>query len=124
MKHALVAEDADGIRRLIKSLLEREGYRVHEARNGSEAIDILRERDIDVALVDLMMPGTSGYRVIEVARAERPDVALIVVTAAGEVGIGVLDPSIAVIRKPFDPAKLMDSIRDVLALRVTSADNA
>lgn len=116
MKSALVAEDADGIRRLIKSLLVRDGFEVFEARNGSEAIDLLRTKELDLALVDLMMPGTSGYRVIEVARAERPNLPVIVVTAAGEVGIGVLDPSIAVIRKPFDPAKLMDSIREILPL--------
>jgi CheY-like chemotaxis protein len=114
MKRVLVAEDADGIRRLIRSLLERDDFKVVEARNGSEAIEMIRTNPFDVAVIDLMMPGVTGYRVIEVIKAEKPELPFVVVTAAGEVGIGVLDPSFTVVKKPFDPVKLLDAVRGVM----------
>lgn len=119
MKAVLVAEDADGIRRLIRSIVEREKLQVVEARNGIEALAQLRARSFDLAIVDLMMPGASGYRVIETIKSEFPALQCIVVTAAGEVGIGVLDPNLTIIRKPFDPAKLAAAIRAAVGLQPT-----
>lgn len=113
-KAVLVAEDADGIRRLIRSIVEREQLDVVEARNGIEAIAQIRARRFDLAIVDLMMPGASGYRVLDTIKAEAPELRCIVVTAAGEVGIGVLDPNLTIVRKPFDPARLAEVIREAI----------
>jgi DNA-binding response OmpR family regulator len=114
-KRILIAEDEDAIRRLIRSLLQRQGFEVSEARNGVEAIDLIRSESFDLALVDLMMPIVSGYRVLELLRSEHPDVKTIVVTAAGDVGRGMLSPGTIVLGKPFDPTELVNTVSNLLA---------
>jgi DNA-binding response OmpR family regulator len=109
-----VAEDADGIRSLIRSVIEREKIEVTEARDGQEALDLLRAGRYDLVVLDLMMPGVSGYRVLEALKSQWPDTPCIVVTAAGEVGLSVLDPSIPVLRKPFELSRLIELVRGFL----------
>ena len=110
MKRLLIAEDEDGIRRMIRSILERRGFHITEARNGKEAINFLSSETFDLLLVDLMMPMVSGYRVIEELRARQPNVPAIVITAAGEIGRGLLPDGVQVIRKPFDPQALAEAV--------------
>lgn len=108
MKHVLIAEDEIAIRRLMTSVLERSGFSVTAVSNGAEAIRaIQRGNDFDVAVLDLMMPVVNGFKVLEVVRAEQPELPCIVVTAAGEVGLGMLPAGTTVMKKPFDPEQLV-----------------
>lgn len=110
VKRLLIAEDEDGIRRMIRSVLERRGFHVTEARNGKEAITHLEAGSFDLVLVDLMMPMVNGYRVLEELRARQPNVPAMVITAAGEVGRGLLPDGVQIVRKPFDPQALVDAV--------------
>ncbi|MEO6068716.1 MAG: type II/IV secretion system protein [Gemmatimonadota bacterium] len=82
----LVVDDEDHLRRLLCDLLEREGYRTIEARDGSEAIDRVDQHAPDIMLLDLNLPGLDGYGVLAQLRS-RPDTRLlpiVVLTAKGD----------------------------------------
>ncbi|MFZ5625180.1 MAG: ATPase, T2SS/T4P/T4SS family [Gemmatimonadota bacterium] len=82
----LLVEDEDQLRRVMKDLLEREGYRVGEARNGIEALDQVDRFGPDVVILDLNLPGVDGYTVLSKMRSH-PSTAripVIVLTAKGD----------------------------------------
>ena len=60
MYHILVVDDEAKIREIIKKYAVFEGYRVSEAANGMEAIDLCRTESFDLIIMDVMMPGLSG----------------------------------------------------------------
>ena len=61
----LVADDEKEIRELLRLYLENSGYKVIEAEDGQQALDILRSEKIDLCLLDIMMPKVDGYRVLQ-----------------------------------------------------------
>jgi DNA-binding response OmpR family regulator len=79
----LVVDDEHAVRRLLRLYLEREGYTVIEAGNGLDGLSILRSGGVDVALVDVMLPGLDGFEVLRRIRAES-GVPIILLTARGE----------------------------------------
>ena len=58
----LVADDEAEIREVLRLYLEKEGYEIVEAADGTEALRLLKEETIDLAILDIMMPGLDGYR--------------------------------------------------------------
>ena len=64
----LIAEDDGDIRALLKLYLENNGYQVLQADNGLDAGRILKEQHVDLALLDIMMPGMDGYHLIRELR--------------------------------------------------------
>ena len=117
MKKVLVLEDEANIRGFIVINLRRAGYEVVEAESGEEALEKLKaQRDIRVALLDVMLPGIDGF---EVCRRLRKDsmVPIIMITARGEdydrimgLDIGADDYVI----KPFSASEVMARVRAVL----------
>ena len=69
-KLILVIEDEGAIQRVIKAFLENEGYNVILAEDGLEGIDLFREQQPDLVLLDLMLPKISGFTVSEMIRKE------------------------------------------------------
>lgn len=101
----LVIDDEAPVRRLLSKVFVREGYEVLTAASGEEAIGIVRDRAIDLALVDLKMPGIDGIETIRQIKKINMGVSFIVITAFGEMSsvkeattLGVYD----YITKPFD----------------------
>ena len=66
----LVADDEAEIREVLRLYLEKEGYEIVEAADGTEAVRLVKEEKIDLALLDIMMPGMDGYRVLRNIREE------------------------------------------------------
>jgi CheY-like chemotaxis protein len=111
-RHVLVADDEPHIGRIIKMKLEQGPFRVTLAYDGQEAIDLLEaENDIDLVLLDLMMPNLSGLDVL--ARIRSSDrlkhLPCIILTAAGQetqhqraMELGATE----FLTKPFSPKKL------------------
>ena len=60
----LIADDEAEIRELLRLYLEKDGYEVFEAADGIEALALLKQEKIDLAVLDIMMPGPDGYRVL------------------------------------------------------------
>jgi DNA-binding response OmpR family regulator len=110
--HVLVADDEPHIGRIIKMKLEQGPFRVSLAYDGQEALDfIMREEQLDLVVLDLMMPRLSGLDVLRRIRAEEKLSALpcIILTAGGDakherdaLALGATE----FITKPFSPKKL------------------
>lgn len=66
----LVVEDTPDIREVLVELLTDEGYEVHTADDGEQALEQLRKRDFDLMLLDLMMPRVDGITVLETLERE------------------------------------------------------
>ena len=70
MSKILIADDEKEIVSLLKFYLEPEGFTVYEAYNGKDAARIFDAEDIDLLIVDIMMPGMNGYEVIKLVRSK------------------------------------------------------
>ncbi len=82
----LLVEDEEQLRRVMKDLLQREGYRVAEARDGIQALDEVDRFAPDVIILDLNLPGLDGYGVLQQLRS-RPatrEIPVMVLTAKGD----------------------------------------
>jgi len=82
----LLVDDEDQLRRVMKDLLERDGYRVSEASDGVEALDQVDRHNPDIIVLDLNLPGLDGYGVLTHLRS-RPataDIPVVVLTARGD----------------------------------------
>src|SRR3989442_1266070 len=85
-RKVLLVDDEDSLRKVVKELLEREGYVVAEARDGAQALDQADRVGPDIIVLDLNMPGLDGYAVLSHLRS-RPATAgipVIVLTAKGD----------------------------------------
>jgi DNA-binding response OmpR family regulator len=112
----LVADDDPGIVRLMKILIEREGFSVDIARDGREALEKIERGSYALVLLDLQMPLLNGFDVIERLRGKIRRPVVLVITAMSAAQIARLDPEVvhAVIRKPFDVG-LVASVINVVA---------
>ncbi len=77
----LVIDDEPYIRRALRRVLERHGYRVEEAPGGEEALALVSAAPADIALVDLKMPGMSGHELLRALRRVSPSTQCIMMTA-------------------------------------------
>lgn len=105
-RRVLLVDDDPTVRRMLGSVFRQKALVVDEARNGDEAIALLREHAYAVVLLDLLMPHTDGFAVLDAMRTNvpAPPVVLVVTGAPSEI-IDKLDPDRmhGIIRKPFDP---------------------
>ncbi len=123
MQKILVVDDEAKIREVIRKYAEFEGYGVKEANNGMEALRLVKEEDIDLVVLDIMMPELDGFSTCKKLR-EFSDVPVIMLSARCEeydklfgFELGVDDYVV----KPFSPKELMARIKAVLA-RKKAAD--
>jgi DNA-binding response OmpR family regulator len=119
--HALIVDDEDALRFFIQATLRREGMNAVGAASGEEALELLRERRYDLAILDLMLGGrVDGLKVLEAIRWRWPDMAVVILTAHGS-----LESAMAAIRegvdryllKPVEPAELRQAVQEALARR-------
>ena len=112
----LVADDEDSIVQLAKLYLGKEGYRVHTARDGHEALESARRLQPDLLVLDLMMPRLDGW---EVARRLRKDSAIpiIMLTARDDDVDKIVGLELGAddyLTKPFNPRELVARVKAVL----------
>ncbi len=81
----LIVDDSPSVRDSLERTLSRRGYRTLTARNGVEAIAVLREHEVQVVLADLRMPVMDGMKLLASARAFRPEAQFVIVSAFGTV---------------------------------------
>lgn len=81
MANILVVEDDPIIRQTVEFSLRRAGFDVTTCDNGSDVLDVVRGTMPDLILLDLMLPGVSGYTIAEQVRSTDKEVAIIMVTA-------------------------------------------
>ncbi len=115
----LLAEDDPAVRQLTRTILERAGYTVLAASDGEEALAVFEEHaeEIDLALLDVMMPKLGGRFVSEQIRERRPEVRILFSSGYSMNAIHtnfVLDEGLALIQKPAQRSDLLRKIRQVL----------
>ncbi len=116
--HVLVVDDERVVRRALQRILERDGHVVSLAECGQEAIDLYaaRSKEIDVVVLDVMMPDVDGREVLQRMRAVNPAVRAILSS-----GFTVeSDPSLSVpgtwlLQKPYTPDQVRTALSDALA---------
>ena len=123
MKKVLIAEDEASIREFIVINLKRSGYDVVEAENGEEAINKYEEENgnIDVAVLDIMMPLKDGLEVCKYLRAKSSKIGIIMLTAKTQETdkvTGLLVGADDYVTKPFSPSELMARV-DAVYRRVS-----
>lgn len=109
MKKVLIADDDIHIRALLRTVLTQEGYRVIEARDGDEAAKHLAEASVDLAVLDVMMPGRSGLDLCTEIRSQY-DIPVILLTAREQLEdkeAGYAHGTDDYITKPFEPRELL-----------------
>ena len=114
----LIAEDDELILKTIEHKLLKEGHEVILTRNGKEAIDTLKEKDVDLAITDIMMPFASGIEILSAIKSMGKDVPVIMLSSMGqeEVVLNAFDLGASdFIVKPFSPSELMLRVRRFLS---------
>jgi len=117
LPHILVAEDDKNIRIGLIDTLESEGYRVSPAVNGIEAVELFGKGGFDLIVLDIMMPGKSGYDVCREIRARDSNIPIIMLTAKGEEIDKVVGLQLGAddyVTKPFGIHELLARIAAVL----------
>lgn len=119
MARVLVADDDQDIRELVCFKLEQAGHDVLSAPDGSSALQVLSDGDIDIALLDIMMPGLSGLDVLTQVRSDERlrEVKVILLTARSrdvDVDAGYASGADDYVIKPFSPRELVHRVSSLL----------
>jgi two-component system phosphate regulon response regulator PhoB len=115
----LVADDEDGVRALVRMTLEGESLEILEAADGEQAVTMAREYHPDVVLLDVMMPGRSGFDVCRDLKADpsTAGITIILLTARAQNADreeGQAAGADDYFTKPFSPIALLRKVDDVL----------
>lgn len=116
-KRILIVEDEESIRKFVRINLEREGLLVVEAETGEEALKIAESQDIDVVVLDIMLPGIDGYQVCRELRKRYSTIGIIMLTAKSQdvdkiMGLEYGTDDYMV--KPFNPLELVLRIKSLI----------
>jgi len=120
----LLAEDDPVTRDAVTELLEADGHQVTATKNGPEAIAVWKARRHDLVLLDIMMPGASGYEVCRAIRTNDRRTPIIFLSAKSEevdVVLGLELGADDFLRKPFGKHELLARVRAVLRRQETPA---
>ena len=116
----LIADDDPAIRLVLRHRLEADGYRVDEAVDSASALAALRSNRVDVALLDIIMPGNGGLDVLSAAHSETVRTLIIVITAAKDadsVRIAMQGGALHYLLKPFSFPVLRDKMLSYAQMR-------
>lgn len=122
MKHVLVVEDDHMLLKTIAMILKRQGYEVHQAANGKEAIGALQERDYDLVLTDIMLPYANGLELLGMIRGSNqhqktPVVIVSAITNEDTLLEGFSLGADDYLKNPFVPGELVSRINRLLTIQ-------
>ncbi|GIT85570.1 response regulator [Roseobacter sp. OBYS 0001] len=118
-KHVLLVEDELNIIEAIRFLLTREGFQVDTHSNGTDASETVRALKPDLVVLDVMLPGKSGFDILEELRGheQTADLPVLMLTARGQSRDREMAEKAGVSRfmtKPFSNAEVLTAVRDLL----------
>ncbi|MEE0779495.1 MAG: response regulator transcription factor [Massilimicrobiota sp.] len=112
----LIVDDEEHIRELIRFYLDKEGFSVVQAASGEEALHLLENEYIDLAIVDIMMPVMDGFQLVEEMK-EMKDIPVIMLTAKSQSADKLRGFSLGIddyVTKPFDLDELLARVKTIL----------
>ena len=110
METVLIVDDEKNYPPILSAVLEDEGYETLTANRGRDALEILKQSDIDLVLTDMKMPSMDGMELLEHIKAQDPDLPVIMMTAHGTVDKAVeamQKGAYSYLEKPFDNDRLV-----------------
>jgi two-component system response regulator PilR (NtrC family) len=116
----LVVDDEEIMREILETLLTNAGYEVRVASSGREGIEQARARPIDVALVDIMMPGMDGFATLDELKRIDEDMAVIIITAYGSIESAISamkGGAFDYVTKPFKNEEVLHVINNAMERR-------
>lgn len=128
MKRVLIAEDEAAIREFIIINLRRAGYEIIEAEDGARALELYEAHggDIDVAVLDVMMPNVDGLEVCRQLRTKSNNIGIIMLTAKTQEMdkiTGLMTGADDYVTKPFSPTELVARVDAIYRRVAMSSDN-
>jgi len=127
MAKILVVEDEKSIQRVLKDILENEGYEVDQAYDGVEGIKKIRENEYDVVLCDIKMPKKDGLEVLQETKKIKPDLPFVMISGHGDLPTAVESMRMGAydyIQKPPDLNRLLTSLRNARQMVKLVEENA
>ena len=112
----MIVDDSKELRKIIKLYLENAGYEIIEAENGKVAIELLKNREISLMILDIMMPQMDGFELLEALGDDRK-FPVIFLSARGKVEDKIRGLNLGgddYIAKPFDPGEVVARVLAVL----------
>lgn len=122
----LIVDDEESIRRLLNQKLSSEGYQCQEAGTGNAALDTLRDNEIALVILDIKMPGKSGFELLPEIRASYPDTTVIMATAITDINTAIQSTrqgAYDYVTKPFNLDELVLSVGRALEKRRLELEN-
>lgn len=115
----LVVDDEKDILELIEFNLSKNGYRVRTVTSGEEALDLIKENDYDLIILDLMLPGVDGFDICKIIKSDKhkANIPIVMVTAKADEADKVAGLEIGAdhyVTKPFSPRELLAIVKATL----------
>jgi two-component system cell cycle sensor histidine kinase/response regulator CckA len=119
--HVLVVDDEPSLRRFAARVLEEAGYRVHQAADGLDALELVRVRGslLDVVVSDVVMPRLNGVQLLERLSVSHPELPVLLMSGYATEQLahrGITAPC-AMLPKPFPPERLIEEVERCLKSR-------
>jgi len=121
----LVVDDEPVIREGLTRILERDGFAVETAKNGHAAIELLQQKQFELVITDLKMPGMSGFEVLNAVKILQPDSPVIMITGFATVETAVeamKNGTMDYIVKPFNPEQILEKVHKAMEEKNTSVE--
>ncbi len=117
-KHVVLVEDEINIAEAIRFVLSQEGWRVETLASGAGAVEVIRKVMPDLVMLDVMLPGKSGFEILHELRADPAfaDMPILMLTARGQSRDREMAEKAGVSRfmtKPFSNAEMLDAVREL-----------
>lgn len=127
-KRILIVEDAEDLATVLRDRFCREGYGVETLRDGESALGAVQQAHYDLVLLDVMLPGISGFDVCRELRNQSQDTAILLLTARSETVDKIVGLKLGAddyVTKPFDMGELVARVEALLrrASHVSKASN-
>ncbi len=120
MKRVIVVDDDDGIRFMLRAMLERAGYEVDELIDGTDLIALSQKQPTHLIITDIFMPNKDGFQSIKELRKDFKDVKIIAMSAGGVMDVDMcletakLMGADSVLPKPFDYKELINAVESLI----------
>ena len=113
-KCVLVVDDEPGILRVLSIQLRLHGYDAVTTLSGMEAVELVRTREPDIVLLDILLPDMNGFEVLERVRGFSQVPVIVFSASQSAVALALMAGADASISKPFNPDQLLGEIKSIL----------